>query len=436
MRLRTAGLLAVALGAAARRGLDLVVAGLLAVVTVPLVLVALSWARVRDRRFMTTRTHLGRWMRPVELGEVELPGPLRHVPRLWAVIRGDMSLVGPAPVPEDVAAGLTAADLVRFQVRPGLASLYALRASANIAFDGQTATEAEQVHTSTVLGDLGILARSVPAAFTGARSLEPPEKLCILGVGIHNWSMDRAVSWIATRPPGRDPAMLAFVNPDCLNQAFKVKEYRAALESCDVVLPDGIGIHYACRLLGTVLAANVNGTDLFPRLCDALQEAGQSLFLLGARPGVTDALVESMTRRWPQLRVAGHRHGFFARGGDEEQAVIDEVNASGAAVLLVAFGVPFQELWIDRHRAELKVRLAMGVGGLFDFYSGRVPRAPQWLRELGLEWTWRLLQEPRRMWRRYVIGNPLFLWRVWRFRESWPSRPDMARSGRSSAWAR
>ncbi len=89
-------------------------------------------------------------------------------------------------------------------------------------------------------------------------------------------------------------------------------------------------------------------------------------------------------------------------------------DATGAAILLVAFGVPRQELWIDGWRGRLEPPVCLGVGGLFDFYSGRIPRAPLWMREIGLEWVWRLLQEPRRMWRRYVIGNPLFLFRVWR----------------------
>jgi N-acetylglucosaminyldiphosphoundecaprenol N-acetyl-beta-D-mannosaminyltransferase len=247
----------------------------------------------------------------------------------------------------------------------------------------------------------------------GGRQAATPDELDILGVRMDNWTMQQAVTWIVNAPHGGTPQMLAFVNPDCLNTAWCDAGYRGVLADSAVVLPDGIGIHYACKLLGTSLAANVNGTDLFPRLCDALEDRGQSVFLLGGRPGVSDALVERMAERWPRLRVAGHHHGYFERGGEDEQAIVDAINRSGADHLLVAFGAPRQEKWIADHRDRLRVRVAIGVGGLFDFYSGKVPRAPLWMRELGFEWTWRLLQEPGRMWRRYVIGNPLFLWRVW-----------------------
>jgi N-acetylglucosaminyldiphosphoundecaprenol N-acetyl-beta-D-mannosaminyltransferase len=117
-----------------------------------------------------------------------------------------------------------------------------------------------------------------------------------------------------------------------------------------------------------------------------------------------------MAKRYPGLRIAGARDGYFK--SHEEQSVVDDINSSGARILLVAFGAPRQELWLKRWRSELEPPVGMGVGGLFDFYSGRMPRAPVWMREMGLEWVFRLMQEPGRMWRRYVIGNPLFLYRV------------------------
>jgi N-acetylglucosaminyldiphosphoundecaprenol N-acetyl-beta-D-mannosaminyltransferase len=149
-------------------------------------------------------------------------------------------------------------------------------------------------------------------------------------------------------------------------------------------------------------------------LCEALASSGRSVYLLGARPGVAAAAAEAMARRVPRLIIAGTRHGYFPP--EDTDAVIDTINRSGANVLLVAFGAPAQELWLARHRARLAPSIRIGVGGLFDFYSGRIPRAPRWLQELGLEWVWRLVQEPRRMWRRYLVGNPLFLWRVMRQR--------------------
>jgi N-acetylglucosaminyldiphosphoundecaprenol N-acetyl-beta-D-mannosaminyltransferase len=146
-------------------------------------------------------------------------------------------------------------------------------------------------------------------------------------------------------------------------------------------------------------------------LCESAARAGLPIYLLGARPGIARAAADAMVQRYPELVVAGARDGYFQ--SDEEPGVVDAINASGARILLVAFGAPRQELWIARWRDRLEVPVAMGVGGLFDFYSGRIARAPVWMREIGLEWVYRLMQEPGRMWRRYVIGNPLFLYRVW-----------------------
>jgi N-acetylglucosaminyldiphosphoundecaprenol N-acetyl-beta-D-mannosaminyltransferase len=135
-----------------------------------------------------------------------------------------------------------------------------------------------------------------------------------------------------------------------------------------------------------------------------------------------------MLQRYPGLEIAGARDGYFRP--EEEGAVIEAINGSGARILLVAFGAPRQELWIARWRDRLAPPVAMGVGGLFDFYSGRIPRAPVWMREIGLEWVFRLMQEPGRMWRRYVIGNPLFLYRVRkqaRHPEQYPLPPGVDR---------
>jgi N-acetylglucosaminyldiphosphoundecaprenol N-acetyl-beta-D-mannosaminyltransferase len=149
---------------------------------------------------------------------------------------------------------------------------------------------------------------------------------------------------------------------------------------------------------------------MFPLLCEVAARERLPIYLLGARPGIAKAVADNMVKRYPELEIAGTRDGYFDSG--EEQAVVDAINTSGARILLVAFGAPRQELWLERWRERLVPPVGMGVGGLFDFYSGRIPRAPVWMREMGLEWVFRLMQEPGRMWRRYIIGNPLFLYRV------------------------
>jgi exopolysaccharide biosynthesis WecB/TagA/CpsF family protein len=178
------------------------------------------------------------------------------------------------------------------------------------------------------------------------------------------------------------------------------------------VYPDGIGVRLAAQMFGNGVEENINGTDLFPLLCQRLAGTSHGIFLLGAREGLAEKVAENMTERYPGITFAGCQHGYFTAENEDE--VINQINASGASILLVALGAPQQELWLARNRDRLNVSVMMGVGGLFDYYSGRIERAPVWIREIGLEWFWRLLQEPGRMWQRYVIGNPLFLYRVWR----------------------
>lgn len=202
-------------------------------------------------------------------------------------------------------------------------------------------------------------------------------------------------------------ATVQFINAHCVNVAQTNGTYREVLNRADFLLPDGSGMAIAARMAGTELGENLNGTDLFPELCRCAAERGQSIFLLGGKAGIAEAAGQAMQERYPSLTVAGTRHGYWS--ATEEDAVVAEINASGAAIVLVGLGVPTQEIWIDRIRDRLMARVVMGVGGLFDYYSGAIPRAPGALRKIGCEWVWRLAQEPRRLFVRYVLGNPRFL---------------------------
>lgn len=233
------------------------------------------------------------------------------------------------------------------------------------------------------------------------------ERLQLLGVDIDNVTMCEALEQIFQKAVPGNRSRFAFVNADCLNIAHRDLRYEYALLRQDAVFGDGSGIALAARFQGRRIAENVNGTDMFPQLCQEAARRGVSLFLLGGREGVPEETAYRMQEACPGLQIAGVQHGYFSLS--QEDAVIERINNSGAGILLVALGVPQQELWIDANRDRLETPVCMGVGGLFDFYSGRIPRAPLWLRKRGLEWIWRLAQEPLRMWRRYLIGNPLFL---------------------------
>ena len=203
------------------------------------------------------------------------------------------------------------------------------------------------------------------------------------------------------------PMVVNFVNAHCVNLATRHDDYAASLQNSDALLPDGSGIRLAARLAGTNTGDNLNGTDLFPYVCERAAARGTPIFLLGGSPGIAAAAAAAMQARFPDLIVAGTQHGYF--NDSENGAVVEQINASGAAILFVGFGVPRQELWIARHRDQIDVPLLLGVGGLFDYYSGRIPRAPLLLRRLGCEWMWRLLQEPKRLAGRYLVGNFVFV---------------------------
>ncbi len=338
--------------------------------------------------------------------------PGRSLATAFSLLIGDMSLAGPRALTA-TQTGMAVADPVRRSVKPGVFSPVDVRRSLGLDWESEGSFERDFVHDQGPLSGAATALRTLVArGLSGGANRPSPPTISFFGIEIRNTDMGEALDWIMQRAESRCPSLLAFVNPDCLNSAHDDEGYRSILRGADRVLPDGIGVHLGCRIKGLRLVSNLNGTDLFPRLCQRAADRGASLFLLGARPGVAAAAAENMQRRIPALRIAGTHHGYFE--ADETQAVVETINRSGADILLVAMGAPRQEAWLAEHADALSVPVRMGVGGLFDFYSGRVKRAPVWVREIGMEWVWRILMEPRRMWRRYVVGNPRFLFRVWR----------------------
>lgn len=201
-----------------------------------------------------------------------------------------------------------------------------------------------------------------------------------------------------------------FLNAHCANIRARNAGYAAALDRADMVLPDGIGVELAARMTGDRLTENLNGTDFTPELLRAAARRGLSVFLFGAAPGTAEAAGHRLALTIPGLRIAGTRDGYA--GAADSAAAVTAINASGADILLVAMGVPMQELWIDRHADRLAPRLVLGVGALFDFLAGNVRRAPLAVRKARMEWGWRLAMEPRRMANRYLVGNAVFLARA------------------------
>lgn len=237
---------------------------------------------------------------------------------------------------------------------------------------------------------------------------EQPEQFTLFGLTIHNHSMQSAVDWALTRSHTNDKCKTGyFINVNSVNLTIKHPILKQHLNHADRCFADGSGIRLAAKHIGVRICENVNGTDMLPHLCEAAQATNKSIYMLGSKPGVAAKAAQKLLKQYPNLTIAGTQDGYF--GPQQTENVISNINQSGADLLLVAMGSPVQEAWIETHVAKLKCTSALAVGGLFDFYSGNIARAPKWMRELGIEWVWRLIQEPKTKFNRYVIGNPLFL---------------------------
>ncbi len=193
-----------------------------------------------------------------------------------------------------------------------------------------------------------------------------------------------------------------------VDRASRDPALREIIGKASLVTPDGAGVLFSARVLGAPFPERVSGVDLVGQVCAEAATRGIPIYLLGAEPGVAREAGERLRVRWPHLKIAGVRHGYFEP--DEEPAVVDEIAGSGARIALVGLGVPRQEAFIDHNREWLGVGVAIGVGGTFDVLSGKIRRAPEWMQRMGLEWLWRAAKDPKRFPR--LIALPRFVLRV------------------------
>ena len=236
-----------------------------------------------------------------------------------------------------------------------------------------------------------------------------PPTLELLGVRIDRLTRSEAVARVDALLATPGPSALQYVNAHSLNLACEDAAYRDVLARTALVLNDGVGLSVAGRMSGRPFPDNLNGSDFTPVVLQRATAQGLSVGFYGGRPGVAAEAARRLSAQIPGLRVAGLLDGYAIQ---DPGAAAQAVAAWEADVLVVALGNPAQEIWIDRYAAQTGTRLATGVGAFLDFTAGRVPRAPAWMNRIGVEWLWRLWQEPGRMWRRYVLGNPRFLLRV------------------------
>ncbi len=244
------------------------------------------------------------------------------------------------------------------------------------------------------------------------------ERVDILGVGIDPLTVPELHARILKFVREGGHALVLHTNVYGLNLSYRDPSLRAFFNSAPVVFCDGSGVVLGARILGEHLPERITYADWAWQLAGFAEREDLSLFFLGARPGVTEKAAARLKERYPDLKVAGVHHGYFdkAVGAPENEAVLEEINAARPDVLLVGFGMPLQERWLMHNWDRIDARVALTGGAAFDYVSGELGRGPRFLVDNGFEWLARLLIEPGRLWRRYVIGNPLFLSRVLRQR--------------------
>ena len=238
------------------------------------------------------------------------------------------------------------------------------------------------------------------------RDIARMEKRAIGPVMVTGGMPEDAVRAILAALNRNRPAMFAFCNAHSVNVARRDPVFAAALRRM-TVFNDGIGLQIASRLVyGRRFSANLNGTDLTPRLLAAVPD-GTRVFLLGSPPGIAEHAGRIIAERYPRVTVVGAETGFFT--ASEAPALAQRIRDSDAGLVLVGMGQPLQELWADEWSESIGA-VTCCIGAFLDFTAGVVTRAPAWMQRFGLEWAYRLGQEPRRLMQRYVLGNPSFLW--------------------------
>ncbi|MDP3876886.1 MAG: WecB/TagA/CpsF family glycosyltransferase [Methylobacter sp.] len=232
------------------------------------------------------------------------------------------------------------------------------------------------------------------------------QRIEIMGCQIDNLSMEETLQAIETFIKSGLPHQHVVVNVDKLVKASRDKELKHIINNCALINVDGMPVVWASRLLGKPLKERVAGVDLFEALMCRAAEKGWRVYLLGAQEEVVSMAKQVYEQKYPGLTVAGYRNGYWKQ--DEEVEVVEQIKAAQADLLFVAISSPKKEHFLGRYQAEMRVPFAMGVGGTLDVATGKVKRAPVWMQKSGIEWVYRFLQEPRRMFKRYFIDDMFF----------------------------
>jgi N-acetylglucosaminyldiphosphoundecaprenol N-acetyl-beta-D-mannosaminyltransferase len=234
----------------------------------------------------------------------------------------------------------------------------------------------------------------------------------VLGAQIDALSWDGAMSRLLGWAGARESRYVCICNVHSVVTAYQDTTFQAVVNQADMATPDGMPVAWALRKMGVAGQQRINGPDLMWRYCAQAEACGQSVYFYGSTDGTLALLLARLKTTFPRLIIGGHYSPpFRALTDDEDAAVIARINASGAGVVFVSLGCPKQEMWMAAHRGKINA-VMIGVGAAFDYHAGTIKRAPLWMQHAGLEWLLRLVSEPRRLWRRYLVTNTIYMAKV------------------------
>src|SRR5690554_4490274 len=231
----------------------------------------------------------------------------------------------------------------------------------------------------------------------------------VLNVPVQALSMTETLGFIKSRIDDNQFTQHVVVNAGKIVAMQHDEALRQSVLEADMINADGMSVVWASRFLGKALPARVAGIDLMLELVKMAHEHGYKCYFLGARQEVVEKVVDTFSKEYSSSIIAGYRNGYFK---EEEEQIAKDISSSGADMLFVAMSSPKKEIFVNKYKQLMNVPFVMGVGGSFDVVAGVTKRAPLWMQNVGLEWFYRLIQEPTRMWKRYLVGNTKFMWLV------------------------
>ena len=235
----------------------------------------------------------------------------------------------------------------------------------------------------------------------------PDKRYPILNTYVNAISMEETIAEVEKIIKAGKPTQHVVINALKVNLMNENAELRRIVNACPLINADGASIVWAAKKLGVPLTERVAGIDLFENLVKLAAEKGYKIYLFGAKEGVVQKVKKIFEERYPTLQIVGVRNGYFTEADEPE--IVKNMAESGADMMFVAFSSPKKEFWVNKYLNDLQIPFVMGVGGSFDVVAGVTDRAPKWMQDHGLEWFYRFIQEPRRLWNRYVIGNWKFV---------------------------